>query len=155
MRLALVALWSVACSGLSGGQVCTQIGCESGLTVEIEGIESWPAGDYVVRASVDGESVQCEGSIPLNPCDQGYTFTCSDGVARISESGCDLPEREHGLSHVHFLADAAREVSLRIERDGELLGEQTFEPSYETFQPNGPECEPTCRQAQHTLQLQP
>ena len=26
------------------------------------------------------------------------------------------------------------------------VGERTFEPQYKTSQPNGPDCEPTCRQ---------
>jgi hypothetical protein len=36
-------------------------------------------------------------------------------------------------------------LAVSVERDGILVADTTFIPIYTTFQPNGPDCGPTCR----------
>jgi hypothetical protein len=51
---------------------------------------------------------------------------------------------------------APAQVDVIVRRDGRQVASGSFAPAYTTSQPNGPGCEPTCRQAPPaTLDLQP
>ena len=99
-------------------EVCTLIGCESGLTVVVEPA---PSGDYAVRAETadSARTVQCTA---LQRCAEGAFFADF------------TPQR----ATVHVIAGGDTTV-------------QSVTPSYETLQPNGPTCPPTCRRATVTV----
>ena len=44
-------------------------------------------------------------------------------------------------------------VHVTIARDGTALTDRSFRPTYTTSQPNGPGCEPVCRQARDRLDV--
>lgn len=98
-------------------QVCTLIGCESGLSVVVDPA---PQGDYTVIAEEGATTRTVE-------CVQNG---CPDGA---------------------FFADFTPEtVRIRVIAGNDTT-EQTVTPEYETMQPNGPECPPTCRRATVTI----
>ena len=159
----LVIVAGLACSNASPTdppRACTLIGCQDGLTVELEPGSGWPAGDYRFRFEGNGVQVQCRGSLPLPPCQAGRAVTCEPaGVATIVESGCALPASAHGFSQVFFdpkVQPATLRVSIeRIEGSSTtVLAAVDLSPRFETLQPNGPGCPPTCRQARARVNVQ-
>jgi hypothetical protein len=70
----------------------------------------------------------------------------------IGESGCALPASAHGFSDIRFTSSPAK-VTIRVERDGQVLAKESFTPAYRTSEPNGPGCGPVCKQASATLAL--
>lgn len=146
--VAALALVLVACGGVdaAGGHACTAIGCQDGLTVEVAPEAPWPPGDYRFVVDADGATTTCTGSLPLPEC-QSRAITCDDeGVVMISESGCALPPSQHGFGDLHFDGMPAS-LTVEVFHQQRSVGRASFTPTYQTVQPNGPECEPTCRNA--------
>lgn len=131
---------------------CTEIGCVDGLLISFgRGVE-WAPGTYVFSMNADGVEQTCKGMLPLPPCASGSSLACTGNVAMIGESGCALPASQHGFADIH-LRSAPSKVTIRIERDGVVLADETLVPTYRTSQPNGPNCDPICRQASATIDL--
>ena len=112
---ALALIAALAVVGCDYSTVCTLIGCLNGLTVEIQNA---PAGPITVRASTEDAS----GSV--------YTATCP------GTSGC--------TNKLFFPEFAPSRAQLTITTTAGTR-EQVVTPTYETSQPNGPKCGPTCR----------
>jgi hypothetical protein len=106
------------------GQICTLVGCNGGLSVEITGVSL--ADGYEVNLILpSGEKInQVCGETPVN----SFEKSCHESGAFFS-----LP------------ADGAPPETVKIEVivDGEIY-EQEFSPVYEKFQPNGEGCPPIC-----------
>ncbi len=137
-----------------GGKVCTQIGCLDGFRIALEPAGGMPAGAYTFAVEIDGALTTCEGSLPLAACEAGPSVTCSSDAVAIGESGCAMDPASQSFSDVIFQAPNNPEaVKLTISRDGAVIGEGEFSPEYRRVQPNGPECAPTCEQAEATLEL--
>jgi hypothetical protein len=134
-------------------RACTEIGCQSGFSVDWESASGWKPGRYVFEIELDGAKTTCEGALPLRACGAGPSLTCSPGGAvMIGESGCALPPGQHGFSGFS-VSTFPSSVSVTIKRDGKALSTESFRPSYQTSQPNGPGCEPVCKQAHATQRV--
>ncbi len=120
----------------------------------------WPAGSYRFVVTVDTRRVTCEGSLPLplpvapSACGQGSSLKCDGAGVLISRSGCGLPAEQQGFSHIH-VDGAPALVNIRTELDGTVEGIESFTPDYKLLRPNGPMCEPQCKQATGTLHFGP
>lgn len=122
---------------------CTEMGCSSGLLVEISGpAEAFAPGDYTVEIEgtepctfTIGSIEDCERCIVASTCDASHV---------------DGGEQEQLLLYIEAL-EGPRAITL--ERDGTVLLEDSFEPVYEEFEPNGPGCPPVCRGATVELSL--
>lgn len=134
-------------------KVCSEIGCKSGLELELARPTPWPHGSYRFTLSIDGKSASCDGKLPLEPCERGPTFKCSDPSLSVSENGCALPAEQHAVSGLSSTATAATKVSLVIEHQGALQATAQLTPAFQTVQPNGPGCEPVCESASLRLNL--
>ena len=121
---------------------CTEIGCQDGLLIRVTPTSGWPAGQYVITTQVDDATIVCTGTLPLPACGTPG-LTCDGEGVQVTESGCALGPEEHAFGDV-MLATQPESVSLTIERDGTQVADGSWTPDYETVQPNGPECEPTC-----------
>lgn len=125
----------LACN--SNDSECTLADCRSGVQIQFE---LRGAGDYVFEVTVDGERTTCSATLPLaasppTPCDR-------DGVQLIL-SGSALPADEHSLAGLELTTTTARSITVRATRDGQLVGESTQAPPYQTSPPpNGPDCPP-------------
>lgn len=137
-------------------RACTQIGCVEGLTIDVASTSGWAPGTYRFDFELDQEKVSCEGTLPLRACEHGPSVRCTpEGAAErvmISESGCALPAAEHSLPSISIRGEPAR-VRLTVSRDGTQLAAEEMTPQYRTMRPNGPECEPVCRQASAKVTL--
>ena len=150
----LAAILALACaSGCSDGseprmpRACTQIGCDSGLTVRF----SQPlreAGSYTVTLELDGERFSCHSTLPFASC--SGENPCSSSKLILEQSGCALPPSAHEIVGLR-ITSTAKKVSLWIERDGSEIASQSFSPTYIRSAPNGEGCEPICEQASATL----
>jgi len=108
--------------------VCTLIGC--GNTLEVRLVGAHVPTDFTLTldaASGEHVRVRCtEGTAEFEPPEAArWTPACPAG----------------GVSFFNF---APQGISVAVEwADGQVV--QELEPRYATSQPNGPECEPTCR----------
>ena len=114
--------WGCDDSGFFGGQVCTLVGCEDGVSILIG--EERP-DTLSVTVFVDDES-EPYGAIECTDPDHPCFF-------RVGE---ETPEK----------------ITVDIKWEGgEFL--ESFEPAYEAYQPNGPDCPPTCATASIEINL--
>jgi hypothetical protein len=156
VRVLSVALLLSACSGDSkdeGTRGCTLIGCQDGFSVDFTPSGAWTVGDYEFLFTLDGETTTCAGSLPLPQCGTANAVTCSPSAEQISifESGCALQPALHGFAGFQVLPPKAETVTLRLSREGLVLLEQSWTPAYQTLQPNGEGCGPTCESATDAL----
>lgn len=135
-------------------QVCTQIGCENGVIFNLDHDKQWRAGNYMVYVTMDRKTYACKGELPLKPCGEGASFVCSAPDVSIGESGCALPKEQHGLSRIK-LDGTPQKVIVRMTYEGKPMVTKTLYPTYDTTQPNGPQCEPVCKSATYRLLLAP
>lgn len=148
IALAIAALASFAGCGADLVPVergCTEIGCADGLNVDLSS-GPWKAGAYVFELKGDGKTQRCEGTLPLPSCDVPGLVCTGDLEAQVSVSGCALPAGQQGFGPIQ-LREGPAKVSVRITRDGATIADATMTPTYKTSRPNGPTCEPECRQA--------
>lgn len=131
---AAVALVPAGCDNI-GEQGCTLIGCQDQLTVTFGHLVALP---YDVKLTLDGKTA---------------TFTC-DGTGVKSPAGTSV-QRCDGEGFVLLATPAMVDVSVTCgvaPDDGGISRCGTSaQPTYKTTQPNGPNCEPTCRQATVTV----
>ena len=165
MKYRLFAGLTAALSGCSGTaapppqgqppapQACTTLGCTSGLELQLVRATPWPPGTYRITLRVDDKSTSCEGKLPLEPCDRGPTFRCTDASLSVAESGCALPADQHAITGLSSKGTQAKKVSLAIEHQGSIQASAQLSPTFQTVQPNGPGCEPVCETAAMRLQL--
>jgi hypothetical protein len=105
-------------------QACTRIGCEDGWSVELADAATALPATYTIRVIVDG--------------------------AVVASAQC-TPERQCG-EHVFLAGVTAEQAELEIS-SGPVPLRWTVTPQYNTLQPNGPGCPPTCRQARVQVRL--
>jgi hypothetical protein len=126
----------------SGSGECTDIGCVNGLRLSVSPQSGWTAGAYRFELDVDSQPVACQGSFPLQSCEE-RSFSCDAGSVRLGVSGCALPSDQQGIADMAFEGYPLH-VSVRVLRDGKELVSTALEPAYTAGQPNGPGCEPVC-----------
>jgi hypothetical protein len=127
----------------------------------------WPSGRHEVILAIDGKPVTCR--LDWFP-DAGKSFSdpvtarCVPSSAEVNITveqvrSCERYEDHRGVS-VTQCRDLPGEFIERIRISGTpsqvrivqrlgsaAIGERVIEPLYKTVQPNGPDCEPACRQA--------
>jgi hypothetical protein len=135
--------------------MCTQIGCMDGLTlttpIQYAGQNIWKPGHYRFDFVINGQKEHCTGVLPLKPCDYP-SLTCTSSAIMITESGCALPAEAQGFGDISLPVDTET-LSLTITRDGHIISEGSWKPAYKISQPNGPQCEPICKQASYPLEF--
>lgn len=134
----LLALPAIAASCDGVGTACTEIGCDDGITLTVSPASGLIAGVYSVSVSGTGESTSCSLTV--------------DNAAQVTDTTCDLIDNTAG-SFTVVLHSSPETLTITIDRDGTELGKEDITPSYTTVQPNGPECEPTCHQADVSMQV--
>jgi len=155
--------WAVvALAIVSGGQTgcwsskaCTLIGCGNSFQVPFQPAAGhWSPGRYDVTVVADGASGICTVTLPFDSCASAPVCTGADGWS-VLESGCALAPELHAIAGVTFTT-TPKNVQILISLDGRQVASGSFVPTYKVFQPNGPDCEPTCSQAvAATLVVQP
>jgi hypothetical protein len=124
---------------------------------------SFPAGNHQVEALVDGTTILCTFTFPLQTgrqpqCTGGLGITvlpattCSQTTNGASTSvSCD--EIPGQFVETIGLAGTPGQVHVWQTVDGTSILDAAAAPTYTEFKPNGPGCEPTCRQGTATWTL--
>ena len=140
-KIGWVALVVVAGCGVIPGTACTEIGCTSGLSVDV----SDPAGldrDIDVTAEIDGQVLQCSGTVDAVDglfCDGIEIVPSADGYVLVLSADIEAP---------------AEDVHLTIAWDGAVAFDDDLAPTWgEPSSPNGEHCEPTCIQGDAAIAL--
>ena len=109
---------------------CTEIGCSSGLTLNITDSYGFPAGDTYGTITIDGEQIEYD----CRDENESAVF-CGEGLIRIQIEGGEL------LSYSINIDDA----------EGAQVSEVAL--SFEEYQPNGEDCPPVCYTAEVEVEL--
>ena len=107
---------------------CTEVGCASGLTLTIEDSYGGTASTVSGTVTIDG---------------QDYTFDCADVNSPVfCENGIVLIQVEQGETASYTLAM------------GEEFASGELQLNFESYAPNGEDCDPICYVDDHTIQLE-
>lgn len=132
-----------------GAKACTQIGCRDQFVIHTPNVKL-AAGTYSITVDADGKTSTC----PLVVDAKGAkTDGCQGdaGVMLALPGSVPVAGAEGGFSLVFDKAPASIKVGVSIGK--KKIADQGFTPVYRTFQPNGPDCKPTCKQGQETFTL--
>lgn len=162
MGLGVVLSVLAGCDELGHG--CTEIGCMDQVALTLRPSDGpWADGRYALTLALDdGSPETCAFELPADlpelgsvreiRCSGAATFflqqeatcteTSSDGARHQT---CTPVQGRYTLQS--SVPGTPRTVSVELTRDGAALIEESLEPSYRAERPNGPDCEPTCRQA--------
>jgi hypothetical protein len=124
---------------------CTAMGCFSHFKAKFNKSTAWEDTTWQVAMRADGSDVgTCEIELP------GSWEAVVDACPRDLQLRLNESEEAIESVKVRFQSDAEvpSEFTVRVKRDGNLVAEQAFEPTYETYWPNGPSCGTSCQQAE-------
>ncbi len=155
------------------GHSCTEMGCGDGVGVKLTTPDDrWSAGVYSLDVHIGDEHHLCEvqfsesasngsdGSIPFicqSESDATASFSAAftpvvECVERRERNGDAVSEACTRVPESWFIALASygtpSSLSMELRQDGVVLFQKNIQPKYEEYRPNGPDCEPVCRQAQ-------
>jgi len=142
-----------------GEMVCALVGCHdqfsANVTVDTTMV---PAGTHTVAVTVDGATTSCTLQLPPSaeltndPCSAGFALTVGPAQtctttqsATVASQQCQPIDGEF----VEAITVDGRPGTIEVQQsvDGTVIFDQTVAPTYQTNQPNGPGCGPTCHQA--------
>jgi len=151
---------------------CTDVGCVDGAWFELKTADgTWPNGAYAVELSADGVTHTCPMTLPDDlpaaggitsiPCEPAVGYL---GVMLQGDAVCTEHKDANSVSQTctpipgHYtlqgsLPGTPSTLGVRVTRDDSLLLEQTQPLTYTSTRPNGPDCEPVCRQASVEFEL--
>jgi hypothetical protein len=151
---------------------CTKMACTDQLSVELRNTgEVWAAGEYLLTVNLNLQGIACPFALPKDLPEQGgitsVACVAPDGkaptepvqvmitqqsecreLAPVDGIGqrCDpIPER---YAIQISIPGTPGSVGVDLQRDGVPVFQKSYDPpTYEETRPNGPLCEPVCRQA--------
>lgn len=127
-------------------QACTQMGCTDGLILRPDSDMLNDPGKYEITFYLDDNNqnqIVCMGQLPLKPCEQGDSFSCSSKDVRIGESGCAMPSSEHAIDDI-YVFKTPKKIVMVTKHNGKAVMARTLRPKYIFTRPNGPGCDPQC-----------
>lgn len=141
-------------STLPNMKVCTKMGCVGALEVEVVGGDKLAKGKYVVDVEADGKKGKCTFVAP-GFC--GDKAPACDGEVEIfvQTLGCDATDKGAPAAKINELRlpSTPAAATITVTRDGKKVGEAKLAPQYKEVRPNGPDCNPVCKQAKDRLEI--
>jgi hypothetical protein len=139
------SLWLLTSALILGcGDDCTDIGCGSTFLVELAS-EAWSDGEYEVAIDAGDDSATCTFTIEDG---EAQTGPCEPAIANVDSS-----EFAEGFVLIRFQSAKPSELTISIERDGEELASDDFEPEYEEVEVSPDACSGPCTAAQVSLDV--
>jgi hypothetical protein len=158
--VASVAWWLGSCLE---GHSCTEIGCSDAATFSFRTpTGAWQDGEYTLAIRADGTDYDCSFAVPddLPEMGQPTPLDCMPELAAyvMPEVTCMEIRHDDAVSQSctvipgQYYVEASilgtpETVSVSLERDAEVVVEENVVLDYQESRPNGPDCEPLCRQA--------
>jgi hypothetical protein len=141
---------SSVASAAPAAPACTELGCESGLTLPLVwGKDTLTSSKYTFELTVDGKKGKCEVVWPYKSCAEVRVPKCSGDVAFTLETKCTGEAKSTSdmvIGPIRLAATPAA-ATLKIWREKVMWHQQDLTLSYADARPNGPGCEPVCKQA--------
>jgi len=161
---ALIVLWA-GCDADLLGRSCTEIGCVDQLSLTFRAPDNrWREGAYRIELELEGEALQCAFSVPAAlPAQLGSVgqVECGRGASAYfsAETLCTETRTRDAVSHSctpragEWTLQLSRSgtparLEVRVTRDEQEVASLSETVKYRENRPNGPDCEPLCRQAQ-------
>ena len=120
------------------------IGCADSLEVKFTGATAKP-GRYQIEVVADGAPSTCQTNLP-QAC--GAPVFCFGGEAKWRlVMGCAPGQGQQSIDGFTFDTSAPASLDFIVRRDDVVVGGGSAQPVYKESRPNGPECDPVCRQA--------
>ncbi|HEY0715169.1 MAG TPA: hypothetical protein VGF45_20990 [Polyangia bacterium] len=163
LSVAMCAVGAACNEGLGETKACTLIGCQDQASIVVRTSDGLTPPMGVVL-DLDGVVVRC-----MIPPPTGFaTGLCNDPrveVARTSLTDCQDTNNGSTSSRscvpngkfeqiITVRATPAR-IGVQLLDHAQVIAERTFASTYTLSFPNGPGCEPGCRQARHEWTLPP
>ena len=141
--------------------VCTLIGCEDqfSATVTVDATLV-PPGTHTVNVVADGAATLCTFTFPPAASNGGLAAQCSTGltvfvqpatVCTTTRSGTVTSQQcqpiDGKFTESIWVSGTPTVVQVQQLVGGTVILDQTISPTYQTNEPNGPGCGPTCHQA--------
>jgi hypothetical protein len=165
----LLALLMGAAGGACTTKACTDIGCQDGFTATLQRADgSFPSGTHQIDVLADGTSLSCRFAFPLETAPGGGTFqpSCPPGLTVTIWPATTCTQTTTGTAvsqtcqpipgqFVETIAVSGTPTQVHVWQtvDGTSIVDAAASPSYQEARPNGPGCEPICRQATTSWQL--
>lgn len=119
------------------GEGCTQMWCQEGLTINLNGSD-WPAATYDFVVMLDGKATRCSATLPFKNCET--SVTCNNSNVTIGESGCALEAHAHSFNSITSKL-SPEQVGFAIRRsDGKFFAWERESQKICTY-PNGAKCD--------------
>lgn len=150
-------------------QGCTEASCSDEMSVTLAFADHrWPDGAYVFEVELDDVKHTCAFSWPVAqptpggidvPCDPSEleaglrqdTKCTEERTADAVTQRCALIDGQYSLRLSRI--GTPKSLVLHSTRDGEHLKDLALDLEYFEERPNGPDCDPVCRQSSQELQL--
>ena len=129
---------------------CTEMGCIDGLQINFNP-DITTHGTYIFSVTMDGVTEVCEYSLPFVE-ENGEYGTCDGENIWLTISGTALDASQHSIPEM-YIPSSPTDIMIVITRDETEIVNQSFQPEYEEFAPNGKECGPICYSAGLTVEL--
>lgn len=175
IALLLGSVLASGCNSLS--KECTAIGCGDGANITLRMPDDhWPAGSYELAFTIDGDAHTCALIVPNETSDEPGrvmdlscepdfrallvpTAECTgqrtgQAGSQTQEPNTDCEPIEGGWLLTASFYGVAESLRVTAQRDGTTLLDRTEQLEYEESRPNGPDCEPLCRQANIALTIE-
>jgi hypothetical protein len=156
---ATLPLLAAVSPGCVRSHACTTIGCANQATIAIHRPD-WATLALAVELDIDGRKVLCAAPGPQQggaPCDSNVSLetrqlsdchdTSTDGA--ISQT-CTPNGRFEEVITIRGTPDL---VAVTLKSAGAVVGQRTFQLAYTSSRPNGPDCDPLCRQSTQTWEI--
>lgn len=135
---------------IGGSKMCTQIGCLDRLAIHVTG--KLTKGEVLLTAKAGDKLLSC--SLRANAKGQ-LEPPAADACKGDLDLALKLPGQPlagsppDGVTPIFSLIGKASpaDLELLVVRGRATLHKESLKPSYKTVQPNGPDCQPTCKQA--------
>lgn len=123
---------------------CTLVACNDGFSITALASEGLPDGGYEIQLRLDDTAVVCTHPQLVGAPRQSGTCNAANVRSSIAIHNGGAPGTGGANAFLIGIVDAPSLVEVRVLHDGDLVGEASYEPTYQTIMPNGPECGPIC-----------
>ena len=147
VRLIMVLAAFVWCIACGPSQLCTLADCwdELEITIVQDELEPTAVGPYdVLIHPQGGDTVELVCEVTADEGGECHVPGEVDGGSAFGPSGHASINGQLTVT-IH---ESPSQLTVEVWSDQTLLGEETFEPEYEKYRPNGPDCDPVCYSAE-------
>jgi hypothetical protein len=132
---------------------CTKRGCDDHLLIHLRAADGHPPNDVEIEFNIDGQIVTCKPD-PAGAEAKADVFQCGQGVTilyqELQHCHGTVCQGTGSFEQTIEILSTPRRVLVTVTQSGRPLGKRTFVSRYTRYRPNGPGCNPICRQSEKT-----